>query len=334
MLDINDTFVVKKYQYKRVTKHKKETPIMIRNFLFHRVNPQRDPLWDPMDVRLFEKCIKYISTKYEVVLFEDLAFDKNAMSKKNRFATIMFDDGYKDNIEYALPILEKYKIKASFYVVTDCIDKNIPTWTHILEHSFQYTNKTKIELPYKFLPIEFRSCEFSSKEERLKFVSSLKPFLKTILHDKREIVLASVMEEFSDIELPKLMMNWDDVRKLKELGHYIGSHTQTHSMLGTMEKESDIERELQESGNKIKSQLGYFPLTISYPVGSFDEKTKTISQKIGYKIGLAVKQDIFNPIKEDLFEVSRIELYNEPWLKTKMRISNSLENIKKIIHYR
>jgi peptidoglycan/xylan/chitin deacetylase (PgdA/CDA1 family) len=105
-------------------------------------------------------------------------------------------------------------------------------------------------------------------------------------------------------------------------------------MLGTMEKESDIERELQESGNKIKSQLGYFPLTISYPVGSFDEKTKTISQKIGYKIGLAVKQDIFNPIKEDLFEVSRIELYNEPWLKTKMRISNSLENIKKIIHYR
>ena len=87
---------------------------MIRNFLFHIVNPKRDPLWEPMDVMLFEKWIKTISNKYEVLLFEDLAFDKVKLSKKNRYATIMFDDGYKDNIEYALPILDKYKVKATF----------------------------------------------------------------------------------------------------------------------------------------------------------------------------------------------------------------------------
>ncbi len=307
---------------------------MIRNFLFHRVNPHRDLLWPPMNVRLFEKCIKFISNKYEVVLFEDLAFNEEALRKKNQYATIMFDDGYKDNIEYALPILEKHNIKASFYIVTDSIDKNIPTWTHILEYSFQNTNQDALHLPFEFLPLDYRNKQFANKEDRIKFISNLKPFLKTLEHNKRKLVLTTIINSFNDVELPKPMMTWEDIKRLKKAGHYIGSHTVTHSMLGTMEKESDIEQELLDSGNRIKQQLGCFPLTVSYPVGSYDERTKKLSRKIGYKAGLAVKQDIFNPDKEDLFEVSRIELYNEPWLKTKMRITNSLENIKKIIRYK
>lgn len=66
-------------------------------------------------------------------------------------------------------------------------------------------------------------------------------------------------------------------------------------------------------------------------MGSFNETTKLLAKGAGYKFGLAVKQNIHNPAKEDLFEVSRIELYNEPWWKTKMRISNVLEIIKSII---
>lgn len=307
---------------------------MIRNFLFHRVNPERDLLWDPMDVALFDKCIKYISSKYEVVLFEDLAFEIDKLSQKNKYATIMFDDGYKDNIEYALPILEKYKVKASFYVVTDGIDKNIPTWTHILEHSFQKTNKNKIELPFDFIPEKYRVKEFQNKEERLSYVAELKPFLKTIESEKREQVLLAIEKAFDDVETPKVMMNWEDLKQLKQLGHCIGSHTVTHNMLGTMSNEKDILKELEVSAARIKEELGHFPITISYPIGSFNEKTKALSKQAGYKIGLAVKQDIFDPKKEDLFEVSRIELYNESWFKTKLRISNTLEKIKKIIRYR
>jgi peptidoglycan/xylan/chitin deacetylase (PgdA/CDA1 family) len=307
---------------------------MIRNFLFHRVHPQRDPLWDPMDVKLFDKCIKTISKKYQVVLFEDLAFDKEALKKKNKYATIMFDDGYKDNIEYALPILNKYKVKASFYIVTDCIDKNIPTWTHILEYSFQHTVSDRIHLLFDFLPKEYQNGKFKDKEDRLNFVSGLKTFLKTLPHEKRKQVLFAVSETFTDIKMPELMMDWDDLKKMRNEGHYVGSHTVTHSMLGTMEDEKEIKNELEKSRNKMNEKLGYFPLSISYPVGSFDNRTKRISKEVGYKIGLAVKQDIFNPVKEDLFEVSRIELYNESWFKTRMRISNILENIKKIIRYK
>ena len=43
----------------------------MRNFLFHRVHPKRDKLWDPMDPALFEKCIKYITKNYDVVSLEE-----------------------------------------------------------------------------------------------------------------------------------------------------------------------------------------------------------------------------------------------------------------------
>lgn len=59
---------------------------MVRNFLFHRVNPQRDKLWNPMSVELFDKCIGYISKKYTVMLFEELVFSdkykKKALANK------------------------------------------------------------------------------------------------------------------------------------------------------------------------------------------------------------------------------------------------------------
>jgi peptidoglycan/xylan/chitin deacetylase (PgdA/CDA1 family) len=306
---------------------------LIKNFLFHRVNPKRDKLWDPMDVALFDKCLKYISETHEVVLIEDLV-DSGDLHKKDKFATIMFDDGYKDNIEYAAEILNKHKLKASFYVVTDCIEHNTVTWTHLLEHLFQFTHKTEFNLDAAILPKELQVSKLRSAEERLAYAKKLKPYLKTIPHSDRTRVLEQINEICNDVELPKLMMEWKDLEQLKSAGHYIGSHTVTHAMLGTMADEKEIRSELSDSGNKIKEHLGYFPNTISYPVGSFNETTKRLAKETGYHIGLAVKQEMYDPKKNDLFEVPRIELYNEAWWKTRLRITNTLENVKSLIGYK
>lgn len=300
---------------------------VVRNFLFHRVNPVRDRLWDPMDVALFDRCVKFIAQKYKVVLIEELALSEE-LKKGSGYATIMFDDGYKDNLEYAAPILQKYNCKASFYVVTDCIDKNIPTWTHILEHRFQHTQQQPIDLTFSFLPDDLKVTKLNSDEERIAYVNRLKPFLKKLPHPQRNQVLAKVDNAYKNVELPKLMMDWNEVKQLQSAGHYIGSHTVTHCMLGTMGDEAEVKQELLQSAQTIQQRLGHFPLTISYPVGSFNPATKRLSKEVGYKIGLATKQDIYNPAKDDLFEIPRIELYNEPWWKTRLRISNTLEDIK------
>ena len=305
---------------------------MVRNFLFHRVSPHRDQLWDPMDVALFDKCISYITSHYQVMLLEDMVSLPDLNSRQN-IATIVFDDGYKDNIEYAAPILAKYNCKASFYVVTDCIEKNIPTWTHILEYCFQYTEISHIDLIFNFLPIDLQVSSLTSREERIKYVKRLKPFLKTISHDERNQILKRVQVTYNDVVLPRIMMDWQDLLNLTNVGHYIGSHTVSHCMLGTMTDENEIEQELLLSAQMIEKNLGYFPKTISYPVGSYNETTIRLCRKVGYTIGLAVKQKLYDPGKDSIFEIPRVELYNENWLKAKLRITNFLEDIKAIVRY-
>jgi peptidoglycan/xylan/chitin deacetylase (PgdA/CDA1 family) len=297
------------------------TPV-IRNYLFHRVNPERDLLWDPMDITLFDKCVSYLTKNYSVELFEDVMQGKNLTGQKRPVATIMFDDGYKDNFEFALPILDKYKVKASFYVVTDCIDKGMPTWTHFLDYSFQYTKITRIHMDHSFLPENLRVTELVNKEAKIEYVRRLKPILKLLKHEEREEVLNTVRNAYSDISIPQMMMNWKDLVELRSAGHYVGSHTVTHAMLGTMRNDEEQLYELVNSGKRIHDELGYFPLTISYPVGSYNETTKELSRQAGYKFGLAVNQQPFNPVKQDSFEIPRMELYNESWWKTNLRIKN------------
>ena len=275
----------------------------------------------------------HIKKKYEVRIFEEL-MSSGDYKKNSDFATIMFDDGYKDNIDTALPILEKHNVKATFYIVTNCVEKNIPTWTHVLEYCFQNFKPDHINLDFDFLPEELRNVEFDEITTPLVYARQLKPQLKKIDHFKRVLVLQEIQKITKIDELPKLMMNWDDIKKLISKGHYVGSHTVNHFMLGTVDDENIIAKELKESREIIYSKLGFYPRTISYPVGSYNEATINLSQKLGYQFGLAVKQDIFNPNKHSKFEIPRIELYNESWFKTKLRISHILEKIKFLIRYR
>jgi peptidoglycan/xylan/chitin deacetylase (PgdA/CDA1 family) len=307
--------------------------MIIHNFLFHRVHPERDPLWDPMDPALFEKCIKRISNQFDVVRIEDYVLEKESY-RHQKIATIQFDDGYKDNLYYAAPIMEKYNVKASLYVVTDCIDHNVPTWTHILEHLFLHTRVLKFDTALIFLPNEYRFQHFGSKKEQLDFAQRLKAYLKTIDHLSRSEVMNSIEQQYHDVELPELMMDWNDIRQLSNAGHYIGSHTQTHAMLGTIKEHQLIKNELVNSQKRIENELGYIPLSISYPVGSYNKEVIELSKQAGYKLGLAVKQYTYDPETDNDFEIPRIELYNEAWWKTKLRISNQLELIKKRIGYR
>jgi peptidoglycan/xylan/chitin deacetylase (PgdA/CDA1 family) len=105
-------------------------------------------------------------------------------------------------------------------------------------------------------------------------------------------------------------------------------------MLGTMTNLDEIKAELTESARLIEKNLGHFPKTISYPVGSYNETTIKLSREAGYSIGLAVKQRPYLPMTDSIFEIPRIELYNENWLKTVLRITNFLETIKTTIGYR
>lgn len=54
--------------------------------------------------------------------FEDWKLKKKDIPKKS--VIITFDDGYQDNFLYAFPILKKYHVKATIFVITNYVEKN------------------------------------------------------------------------------------------------------------------------------------------------------------------------------------------------------------------
>jgi peptidoglycan/xylan/chitin deacetylase (PgdA/CDA1 family) len=302
---------------------------VLYNFLFHRVHPVHDPLWDPMRPELFERCIRYINKHFQVLLLEDLLIPAHALKPGNKYASISFDDGYKDNLEYAAPILDRYNCKASFYIVTDCIDQNKLTWTHILEHAFLNTDKKAVQLDFDFLPEHLRVDRLKDKSIRIRYINLLKPYLRVCSHENRKAIINRVQECLDDVAYPQLMMSWEDVRQLQSAGHRIGSHTVSHSVLNTITDEKTIMDEMLLSGKMIEQELGAFPVSLSYPLGKYNNTVIQLTRAAGYQLGIAVGQQPCNPAPTSLFEIPRIELYNEPWWKVRMRMNGSLERIKR-----
>jgi peptidoglycan/xylan/chitin deacetylase (PgdA/CDA1 family) len=74
---------------------------------------------DPIE---FEKQIKYlVENNWIFFTMSQLIEKKDNLPKKS--IAITFDDGYEDNFTNAFPILKKYNVKATIYIVVDRHDR-------------------------------------------------------------------------------------------------------------------------------------------------------------------------------------------------------------------
>ncbi|MEO6562308.1 MAG: polysaccharide deacetylase family protein, partial [Nitrosospira sp.] len=87
--------------------------------IYHRVLPQQDPLFpDEGDAETFDQQMRQIAACFRVIPLRDAVQGLRQGKLPSRAACITFDDGYADNAEIALPILQKHGIPATFFVAT------------------------------------------------------------------------------------------------------------------------------------------------------------------------------------------------------------------------
>ncbi|CAN5497629.1 polysaccharide deacetylase family protein [soil metagenome] len=289
--------------------------------LFHRVHAVRDVMWDPMDPKRFEYILKFVKKNYTTLPLLEI-LDNNIKSRKKPLAAITFDDGYRDFIDYSMPIMDRLKIPSSIYVVTDCITNDRPTWTFEVDYLFFNTKKLQINwnTDTSFLPVEIRKNKFVNKSEMIAFCFQFKQFVKKISEENRIDLIQDLFNSFDDVVIPKgLMMNWKEVNEIISAGVEVGSHTATHPPLATL-SEAQMDKELQMSRKEFLKNTGVNPRVISYPVGSYNEQVKNAAVKAGYDYGLAVNHKKLNLDTPDKFEIPRLELYNEPFWKSWLRL--------------
>lgn len=302
----------------------------VRVFLFHRIHPAVDPLWQPIHPQLFAQQLQHIARTYNVIKVADLAQASTIKSGKP-LAVITFDDGYKDFLDYALPLLQKLHLPASMYIVTDCATGGFPPWTYQLDYVFRFTAKLGNTVA-DLLPTHLQVKTWSSAHERVAFATKLKALMKIMPDEQRRLLFHHYLSAFNDVVLPTgLMMNWSEIREINAAGIEIGSHTVSHPNLSSLENAVDLEKEMQLSRSIIQQQILNTPISVSYPAGYFNEAVKNAAKQAGYKLAFAVKNSIYETGTDDLYEIPRIELYNESMMKFKLREMGWMNTIKKMI---
>jgi peptidoglycan/xylan/chitin deacetylase (PgdA/CDA1 family) len=94
---------------------------------FHRVlGHESDAI--SVDVATFERYCRYFKRHFNVIALRDLIYRFEHGGHLDRHLAITFDDGYLDNFENALPVLERLGLPATFFIVSGWIGSDVVPW--------------------------------------------------------------------------------------------------------------------------------------------------------------------------------------------------------------
>jgi hypothetical protein len=117
-----------------------------RIFYYHRVNDDRDPFFTATTTEVFDAQMRYLARNYRVVSLPEVSRHLEARDSSETVVAITFDDGYRDNYEFAYPILQRYNLPATIFLTTGSLDSGDPLWFEQMAGSIKHTEREFIDL--------------------------------------------------------------------------------------------------------------------------------------------------------------------------------------------
>jgi peptidoglycan/xylan/chitin deacetylase (PgdA/CDA1 family) len=302
------------FRLKRISSRKYLTILNL-----HRVCIDDGSAYKPLDPKIFEDLLCYLLKNYSLITFEDL--DKNKPNKINKkpLLIITFDDGYKDFIEVAVPLLLKYQVKVNQNIIPDCVDSGYPPLNVLVQDFIGKSSEaqlSELDIPSFNIGTDI-SNRFLLGLRVSKFIKN-KPMSEQIVLKKH---ILSQSDLFSDIKMTP-MMNLDDIKQLIDL-HEFGAHSYTHA---NMEFETDayIKNDLKKCKNWFGNRLNRSVNIYAFPNGSYKDHHINFAIEAGYKHILLV-DDKFS--SNDAHAHRRFGFHADSVSEMKFRVSGGFYKI-------
>jgi peptidoglycan/xylan/chitin deacetylase (PgdA/CDA1 family) len=236
----------------------------------HHVRPRRPDAFEPnrlleIEPDFLEAALGRMASLGLDFVSLDEALRRLGQPGERRFVALTFDDGYRDLIDHALPILERHRVPFAAFITTGYAERTAQLWWLELEHAVRHLDEIVATLGGSELRL---SC--ASPEAKGEAFRTLYALLRGGPEDRLREVCATLAVQAGlqpGALAAHLCLDWEGVRRLAR--HplcTIGAHTLTHPMLAKHDA-AVMRRELAEGRARIEAQIGLPVRHVSYPVG-------------------------------------------------------------------
>lgn len=247
----------------------------------------------------FERILNFVGIK-NILSADEWIFLSNKNKLKANHRCITFDDGLKSQFDVALPVLNKYKLKAFWFIYSAQYDGKYPRLDVFRRFRYHYYNK--IEDYYKNfffqakvkLSIESDKYRKWKKNQLLEFPFYSEDDVK--YRYVRDVLLSSVQYfkivdkiiksrglSYNDL-ISGLWLTKSDLVSLNNQGHIIGLHSYDHPT--NLKKLNKKQQKNQYIKNiEFIKKFCSNPISMSHPCNSYNKTTLKILSDIGIRVG-------------------------------------------------
>ena len=273
-------------------------PARLSILIYHRVPCEPDPLQPELaDARLFARHMRWLGRFFNVLALPEAAARLRAGTLPPRAVAITFDDGYADNAEVALPILQELGLPATFFIATGFLDGG-RMWNDTVIETVRRWPGPSLAVP----GLDLEPVRVGGLQERRAALRRLLPAIKYLEPDRREAVCTALAESV-EAPLPRPMMRSVQVRELARAGMTIGAHTRSHPIL-TRLSAGDARRELEGSRVDLEAITGARVTSLAYPNGKpgrdYTGEHVELARQLGFTVAVTTAMGTAGPASDPL----------------------------------
>lgn len=244
-----------------------------RILMYHRFG---DASAGAIDAQRFDTQVAYLARHLNpCTLGELLEHLRNGRQPPAHTVVITVDDGHRDFVDVAWPILKRHNVPATLFVVTGFVDGAIWLWPDQISWLLAQCRETPASVELAGRTLELGGDPWQAIIDRI----------LSLPDDQRRPAPRALAEQLG-MQLPEMApegyqaVSWDELRMLQAEGIEIGGHTHTHPNLARVPR-NRLPDEILYSRERLDAELGIAPRPFCYPNGQPSDVTPEVTHAVG-----------------------------------------------------
>ncbi len=295
--------------------------------VYHRVLPQSDYLRPGVPtVSEFDWQMELVS-KYFTPLSLSTALQLMSEDRlPSRSICVTFDDGYRDNLHHALPILKKWKVPATVFVASGFLNGG-RMWNDTIIETIRNLSGDDLDLE----SFGMGRYPIARPEQRLMACEKVIKELKHLPYRERQEHVDRLAGLVEASRLPDdLMLNTLELQALSNELVEIGNHTVNHPVLTSLGSDA-IEWELRQNNRDlediIQKPIRYFAYPNGQPGKDFTEAHSRLVRSLGFQGAVTTSWGVSDK-KTNPWQLPRFTPWdNTPW-QFALRLVMNMKNLQ------